>query len=40
MCGRDRLEKPMTEFQYVDILLAEDTVTDAEMPMRAVRERR
>ena len=29
----------MNEFQYVDILLAEDTATDAEMTMRVLRKR-
>lgn len=29
----------MTEFQHVDILLAEDTATDAEMTIRALRKR-
>lgn len=29
----------MSEFQYVDILLAEDTATDAEMTMRVLRKR-
>jgi two-component system response regulator len=29
----------MPEFQYVDILLAEDTPTDAEMTIRALRKR-
>jgi two-component system response regulator len=29
----------MLEFQHVDILLAEDTPTDAEMAMRALRKR-